>query len=99
MPGHPLADRTSRALHTEVARRLRDDPSLVARAAARVAVWDAHPHHTSAWRALLAGPIDALCDLLEADDDRATELRSASPFAGVLDAATRWRIWRAVRAS
>ena len=98
MPGHPLADRTSLALHTEVARRLRSDPALVARAAARLDVWDAHPHHTAAWRALLAGPLDVLCEVLEGEDERATELRSASPFAGALDAATRWRIWRAVRA-
>lgn len=96
-PDPRLADRTSLALHVEVARRLRVDPSLIVRASTRVAAWEAHPHHTAAWRALLEGPIDALCEALEADDDRSQELRSVSPFAGAIDPATRWRIWRAVR--
>jgi hypothetical protein len=99
MTGHALADATSLALHREVASRLRAEPSLVGRARERVAGWGdgAHPYYRDAWTALLDGPLDALCALLESDSERARELRQASPFAGIVDSATRWRIWRSVR--
>jgi hypothetical protein len=96
MPGHPRSDATSLALHAEVARRLRADPALVRVARARVDRWDAHPFYTAAWTALLDGPLDTLCELLVSDDERARDLRQATPFAGVVDNATRMRIWREV---
>jgi hypothetical protein len=100
MTEHDRAAQVSVALHREVARRLRDDPSLVAGALRRVRGWSdgVHEHYRRGWEQLLAGPLDELCALLVEDSERARDLRQTSPFAGVLDAATRWRIWRAARA-
>lgn len=97
--GHRRAELRSLALHREVARRLRADPTLVDRAKAWLeAHTEVHPHYASAWRVLLDGPLEELCALLESDDERGRDLRQASPFAFVLDARTRWAIWRSVEA-
>jgi hypothetical protein len=99
MPGHPVADLTSLALHREVARRLRADPAVLERARARVLGWGAevHPFYRDRWLEVLDGSVDEVCAFLEADTELARDLRQASPFAGALDAPTRWRIWREVR--
>ena len=99
MPGHARADHTSLVLHREVARRLRARPELLERARARVLAWgdDVHPVYRSRWLELLERPVDDLCAVLEADTEEARDLRQTSPFAGVLDSATRWRLWREAR--
>lgn len=102
MDGHQLAEETSIRLHAEVARRLRDDPSLIERARERVRGWletgDVAREYAVAWRDALDGSLDELCALLVDDGERARALRQVSPFAGALDPRERWRIWRAVRA-
>ncbi len=96
---HRTADLRSLALHREVARRLRADPRLLDAAKSRVARWASErtvsSGYVAAWRALLDGPLDELLTTLEVDNEHATALRQASPFAGVLDARERWKIWRA----
>lgn len=96
--GHRLADLRSLALHREVARRLRADPSLLGPVRARVEAWRGadfvSAHYVSAWKQLLDGSRDELLSVLERDDDAAAALRQATPFLGILDARERWRIWR-----
>jgi hypothetical protein len=91
------------ALHQAVADRLREDPALVGRARGRIDRWLAegliHRIYGEAWRELLSGPLDPLLAVLTRDDDHARTLRQCSPFAGVLDPRTRWRIWREGRAA
>jgi hypothetical protein len=91
------------ALHRAVADRLLEDPALVGRARARLDAWLSkgliHPVYGESWRRLLTGPLDRLLDVLTRDDDDARALRQCSPFAGVLDPQTRWRIWREGRAA
>jgi hypothetical protein len=91
------------ALHQAVADRLREDPTLIGRARARVDAWLAagliHRVYGEAWRDLLSGPFDRLLAVLTRDDDDARTLRQCSPFAGVLDPQTRWRILREGRAT
>lgn len=103
MAGHELADRTSLALHRAVAERLREDPSLVARARARVVASLAdrqlHAYYGERWLTLLDGPLDVLLAELTSSSEAAQALRQTSPFAGVLDPATRMKIWHEVRAS
>jgi hypothetical protein len=96
MHGHRTAELTSLALHREVARRLRADPSRVALAREWLRT-RGNPSSCARWAELLAGPLEALCALLEADTEEARELRQSTPFAGVLDAPTRLRIWWSVR--
>jgi len=90
-----LADARSWALHQEVAARLAARPELVTRAKQRVAGWlkepTEHPY-ASAWDDLLRLPPQELEEALIDTGDRMITLRQASPFAGALDAATRWRI-------
>lgn len=97
-----LIEATSLELHRAVAERLRADPSLLDRARQKVEGWlrdrtIAKPY-ADAWREVLARPVDDVAGFLEDPGERARQLRQASPFAGILDARTRWGVWRAVRA-
>ena len=61
-----------------------------------------HPYATpifAVWERALALPLDALVERMLATDEEACEMRHASPFAGVLDAATRTRVIREVQQS
>jgi hypothetical protein len=99
---HRIAEERSVALHAAVAERLRGDPAVLERARARVAGWrvaaPTHPRYAAAWSALLARPLDDICAALVERSERMDALRQCTPFAGVVDARTRWRIWREVRA-
>ncbi len=98
---HALAEERSLALHRAVAERLRADPSLIERARRRVEDWlrdgTVARSYAEAWREVLAGPVDDVAGFLEDTGDRARQLRQASPFAGFLDARTRWSILRRAR--
>jgi hypothetical protein len=101
---HQRAEERSLALHAAVAERLRADPMLVERAAERVRGWLREPGPVpaplaAAWLDALSGPPDALFALLSDRGERARQLRQCTPFAGVLDARTRWRILRESRAT
>ena len=72
-------------------------PSLVEAARARVNAWrEVHSRYVLAWRQILTRPPAEIAALLVEDSERMTMLRQVSPFAGVLDARTRWEIWRSV---
>jgi hypothetical protein len=100
---HRMAEHTSLALHQEVAARLRTDPAILEMARGRVEGWlrtgGAHRWYAERWAELLRGSVDALCDIMTSGSEEALALRQVSPFAGALDARTRWRIWRAVRSA
>lgn len=51
------------------------------------------------WERALSLPLDALAERMVATDEEACEMRRAPPFAALLDAATRTRIIREVRAT
>lgn len=98
---HELAEQRSLALHRLVAERLRADPSTLGMARDRVARWltdgSTHPAYARAWADLLGGPFDRLLEALTDPGERASDLRQCSPFAGVIDSRTRWRVLREVR--
>mgnify|MGYP001820582049 FL=1 len=98
---HSLAEGRSLALHHAVAERVRADPSLVERARRRVEGWlvdgTVARAYAEAWREILARPVEEVARLLEDPGEEARRLRQTSPFAGVLDARTRWAIWRRAR--
>ena len=100
MTSHRLAAERSRALHIAVGDRLRADPTLIAAARARVGGWletgsVARPY-AQAWASLLDCALDDLVQALGEDSERMHDLRQVSPFAGVLDPRSRWRIHRDV---
>jgi len=92
---HSLAEARSWALHAEVAARLAASPELVLSAQQRVSGWltrrAEHPY-AAAWDDLLRLPLGQLGQALTDKGERMCALRQASPFAGALDAATRWSI-------
>jgi len=98
MDAHRRAEQRSLALHQAVAARLIEHPEVLDRARARVAEWldtgSVHADYARAWAEILALSPPEIGDLLTRDDERMRALRQASPFAGVLDARTRWSIWK-----
>ena len=98
---HAVAEGTSLQLHRAVAERLRAEPALVERARRRVEGWlrdgtVAKPY-AEAWREILSCPAGEVALFLEDQGERARQLRQTSPFAGFLDARTRWVVWRRAR--
>lgn len=100
MEAHRRAEARSLALHRRVAERLREEPELIVAARARLQRWidagSVSPAWGEAWAAVLEGPVEELCELLQANDEHARSMRQASPFAGALHPRERWRIWREV---
>ncbi len=93
-----LNEARSLALHRAVGERLAQNPGLVDPARDRIRQWMADGKlnrvYGEQWLQLLDGPLDALIAVLSDPGERARTLRSCSPFAGVLDPKTRFRIWR-----
>jgi hypothetical protein len=102
MDPHRLAEERSLAYHELVGQRLADDPAVLQRARSRVEGWardgSVHPRWVEGWRRLLALPPAELMRALVERGDEANALRQVTPFAGAIDARTRWRVWREVRA-
>jgi len=101
MDPHRLAEERSLAYHALVAERLRVDDTVLARARDRVEQWardgSVHPRWVEAWRRILSLPPADLIQMLRDRSEDAIALRQVTPFAGAIDARTRWRIWRDVR--
>jgi hypothetical protein len=100
MDGHRTAERRSIAYHRVIAERLTHNPSLVEQARARVRSWrepETHAKWITQWSELLGRPLDELCRALVDESEQMTALRQMTPFAGVLDARTRWSVWSSVR--
>jgi hypothetical protein len=89
----------SLALHREVATRLRRDPELLEAALERVARWlsdgSVHEAWAEAWKSILDAGLERVTEALTDTAPGAHDLRQVSPFAGVLDPRTRWKILRA----
>jgi hypothetical protein len=91
-----LAAERSLAFHSVIAARSLDDPAILETARHRVEEWVAeNPERPfiKEWARILAGDAKSVADFLVDKGERATELRQSSPFAGVLNARDRWRIW------
>jgi len=98
---HQLAEERSLALHSEVARRLRERPELLDAARERVRGWletgCVSRHWAEAWDEVLTGALDDVIALITDSSQRARDLRQSSPFAGVLEPRVRWEILRRYR--
>ena len=96
---HHRAEETSLRLHAAVAERVVAEPSRVDDARRRVEAWledgSVAREYAEAWLALLAEPLPVLVARFHERSERMHDLRQVSPFAGVLDARTRWRVLRA----
>lgn len=100
MDPHRLSEERSVAYHRVVAERLRREPGILDAARRRVQQWSSSavvPRYAREWERVLAGDVDSVAAFLVERSERADELRQSSPFAGVLPAPQRWRIWRECR--
>ncbi len=98
---HRLAEARSLALHVEILARLQQDPGLLSQVRERLSEWQRDPSkprpYVDSWIRLLDGPFELLKSTMTGDDEHARALRQATPFAGIVDPRTRWRIWTEVR--
>jgi len=101
MNAHQIGEERSLRLHAEVARILAREPAALEGARERVRGWlrdgSVHPRYAERWAQLLAGPLEDLTRVLADRGEEARALRQVTPFAGLVDPRTRWRIWREVR--
>jgi hypothetical protein len=96
---HQVLDAISLEMGRRVARRLREQPSLVGIAHSNLARW-LHQNADAPslvrcyqeWKRLLEGPLPEVCQILESEDEEGRRLRQNSPFAGVLSTREVWAI-------
>jgi len=102
MKRHALAEARSLALHHAVWARLQAEPTLLERVRERLVLWRADASqpqvYVEAWLRLVTGPPEALRAALTGEGEEARALRQATPFAGIVDARERWRIWAETQA-
>jgi hypothetical protein len=99
---HRRSDRRSLALHLAVARKLKENPSLWYVPLANIARWaedrDSIPTPYRVWKELLETlSHEDIIKLLLSRSQRATHLRSSSPFTGILDQGERNQIFERFR--
>lgn len=97
---HRLAEARSLALHCLIARKIGAEPALLGVARRNLEAWlarygDSPPRALEDWRAILRRPWREVAALITDPGDDAARLRQSSPFAGVLSAAERRRVYEA----
>jgi hypothetical protein len=94
---HSVVEQRSLRYHAVIAARLALDGAILPRIRARVDAWIAEGsvarHYAEGWKELLNAPLPELAAFLREDSERARAFRQVSPFAGVLSARERWRLW------
>ena len=96
--GHQRIDRRSLELHREIAAKLRARPELLEIARENLDRWTqmggrSQPYWDR-WREILKRPLPEILALLEEESETMTAMRQATPFAGVLEPAERWAVYR-----
>lgn len=91
---HDVLDRRSLDLHRLIVQRVRERPELMAKVRANLRRWadivaPSSQPYVAAWQALADQGDEAVLAAAVATGERATAMRQASPFAGVLDEAER----------
>lgn len=100
---HRLLDARSLALHCRIAQKISADPSLLEIPRRNLDRWSDRvagvaPRYIAEWREILDQPWPQVAAFITSCSERAIRLRQSSPFAGVLDARERKRIYDAFRA-
>ena len=98
---HSLHDAKSLALHTKIAWKISEDPSLLDKARENLARWraryepDRMPLAIEEWEQILTLDWQKVAAFLIAVTEDAIRLRSSSPFTGILTEEERLRIFEA----
>lgn len=96
-----IHDRRSLELHRAAADKLRADPAWLERARQRVAAWRSQaqpPYYAELWKKILDRPLPQIIAFLVEESEFAQELRSSSPFAGILTPRERWAVLKRFQA-
>jgi hypothetical protein len=100
---HRLHEARSLAMHAAIARKIEREPALLEKARGNLRRWrklEAHqptPGWLKEWSALLKKSWPEIASLMVEPSERAARLRQSSPFAGLLSAVERQRIYEAFR--
>lgn len=98
---HRFEYQRSLALHQAVAEQLRADPTILNRARKKIDEWVERGGRSTPllleWRRILAGSPEEVATFMTEESENGAWLRSASPFAGVLEPRFREAILRRVR--
>ena len=97
---HRIAEARSLALHCLIARKITAQPGLLEIGKRNLAAWaarygDSPPRAFEEWRTILARPWPEIAALITDPGENAARLRQSTPFAGVLTAAERRRVYEA----
>jgi len=100
---HRILEARSLALHCLIARKIERNPRLIDVARRNLARWlrdrgATPPYALVEWDEILRRPWPAVAALLTDPGEEAARLRQSSPFAGILTAAERRRVYEAFRA-
>ena len=100
---HRILDARSLAMHCKIAQKIARDPELLNKAKANLERWSAKseepkPRYLHEWKQALERPWPEIAELITNMSEDATRLRSSSPFAGILTADERDKIYAAFRA-
>ncbi len=99
---HRILDARSLAMHCKIAQKISRDPKLLDKARANLERWiakseDPLPQYLREWQEILDRPWPEIAEMITNMSEDATRLRSSSPFAGVLTADERKKIYAAFR--
>ena len=100
---HRLLEARSLAMHAVIARKIERDPALLNIPRNNLERWSGRwendaPAWLDEWRQVMARPWAEIAALITEPSEEAARLRQSSPFAGVLTATERKRIYEAFRA-
>ncbi len=100
---HRILDARSLALHCKIAQKILANPQLLVIAKRNIKSWASKyaktkPIYLQEWRKLLQRPTEEIASLITEQSEQAARLRQSSPFAGILTAAERKKIYEAFRA-
>lgn len=86
-------------MHRAISAKLRQTPELIGVAKDNLRRWrqsaGRSAPYVDAWENLVAQPLEEMLTILEQDSEEMRAMRQASPFAGVLTAKERWKIYDA----
>ncbi len=100
---HRIIEARSLGMHCLIASKIFGDPRLLGRARRNLEVWRARygaqaPKALDDWQQILDRPWPEIAAIITDPGERSTQLRQSSPFAGVLTARERRRVYEAFRA-
>lgn len=99
---HRIIEARSLAMHCLAAQKISRNPALLDQVRRNLETWRSRygkdtPRALDEWEAILRRPWPAIAAFITDSGERATRLRQSTPFAGVLSARERERVYAAFR--